>query len=72
MENGVADFTNDLSVEEPNEYNDFSNILIGDIPSKFQFKDNVSGEEDTVLNNPDLGDTSTPLMLNDNLHLPHQ
>ena len=35
LENGVMDFTDDRSVEEPNEHNNFSNILIGDVPSKF-------------------------------------
>ena len=43
-------------------------MLIGDVPSKFQFKDNFSGEEDAVLNNPDSSDTSTPLMPNNNFH----
>ena len=67
LENGVIDFTDDLSVEEPNEHNNFLNILIGDVPSKFQFEDNFSGEEDAVLNNPNSSETSTPLMPNNNL-----
>ena len=60
LENGVMDFTDNLSVEERNKNNDLSNISICDVPSKFQFKDNFSGEEDAVLNNPDSSDTSTP------------
>ena len=70
LQNGVMDFTDDLSVEEPNENNHLSNISICDVPSKFQFEDNFSGEEDAVLNNPDSSDTSTPLMPNKSFHPP--
>ena len=70
LENGVMDFTDDLSVEEPNKHNNLSHISICDVPTKFKFEDNFSGEEDAVLNNPDSSDTSTPLMPNNSFHPP--
>ena len=51
LENGVTDFTNNLVINGDTCDRDFSEFISGQVPSEFQFEDDMSGEEDAALGN---------------------
>ena len=53
LENGVVDFINDTVPDNEQSHDDFSKILSLQVPSKYQFEDDMSEEEDVVLDSAD-------------------
>ena len=54
LENGVVDFINYTVPDNEDSHDDFSKILSLQVPSKYQFEDDMSGEKDAVLDSADM------------------
>ena len=57
LENGVVDFIDYTVPDHEQSHDNFSKILSLQVPSKYQFEDDMSGEEDVVLDSADIHKT---------------